>query len=192
MSSTSNLKLDFVVFPGDPESDAEAIPSQRVVDEFEELKERLRFDEEVYGAVVLSRNGKPLSSLESDPILKLITKITRSLPYVVEGEPETVLFTESDHGFVFEPVNDDVLISFFKGVDAFDPEEFLIEQESMPIAEFGEQVVQMADRLLKVLRKWNPQLAEHDDYGKSLVEFLEPAKTAVKTYRLEKEHGLRR
>jgi hypothetical protein len=186
------LSLDFVVYLGDPEQGAKAIDSATAVKDFEQHRQALRFDQAVYGAITVTKNGREVCDKKPDPILGLVTKFVRALPYIIDGEPETALLSESDHGFLFERSNEDVLVSFFRGNDAFAPDEYLIEQTATALDAFGQQVLTMGERMLELLKKWDPKQAEADDYGKSLVEFMDVSKTAFKSYRLEREKGVRR
>src|SRR5438128_2022980 len=130
---SSGLNLDFVLYAGDPEQQAKEITSQEAVKDFDKLKDTLRFDKGVYGAITVDRGGTELAERKPDLIVTLVTKFVRALPYVIDGEPESALLSESDHGFLFERTNDDVLVSFFRGDDAFAPDEYLIEQASMSL-----------------------------------------------------------
>ncbi|MEO1334646.1 MAG: hypothetical protein AAFV29_03345, partial [Myxococcota bacterium] len=81
----------------------------------------------------------------------------------------------------------DVIVAFFAG-DPFEPDEYLLPQTSMPLKDFGEQMVGIAERLRTILQAAAPELLEADD---SFNEFFEVASDAVKKYRLEVEHGIR-
>jgi hypothetical protein len=187
----SNLKLDFVVYLGDPDEAAPTINSSKAIEKAAEHKDKLNFAAGVYGAIVVEKNGKPLAEKKPDPILPLVTSFVRTIPYIIDGEPETALLSESEFGFLFEPSGDDILLSHFAG-DAYDPDEYLIERETVPLEMFAEQVVSMADRLLQLIKKCDPDLAAKDDYTKTLNEFLSTAKSAFRTFRLERERGVRR
>jgi len=132
-----------------------------------------------------------LAPRRPDPILRLITTLVRSLPYVIDGEPESALQSESDQGFLFEPSQGRVQISVFKGSDAFDPEEYIVEGVSMSLEEFGEQLIEMGDRMIALLERHDPEYYDSDDYAKSMIELLDVAKGAFRSYRLETERGLR-
>jgi hypothetical protein len=187
----TNLKLDFIVYAGDPEEGAPAVLSTKAIQKFDEYKEKLKFGEGVYGAITVEKNGKAIGDRKNDPILPLVTSFVRSVPYIIDGEPETALLSESEYGFLFEPNGDDLLLSCFAG-DAYDPDEYLIERESMPLESFADQVVSMGDRMISLIKKCDPQLLKNDDYSKTLVEFHDTAKSALKTFRLERERGVRR
>jgi hypothetical protein len=184
--------LDFVVYLGDPDQGAKAIEGARAVADFDQHRELLKFDKSVYGAVVLAKDGKELGERKADPILGLATKFVRALPYIIDGEPETALLSESDHGYLFERTNDDVLLSFFRGNDAFAPDEYLIEQLSIPLEIFGSSVLAMGDKVIELLKKWDPKQYDADDYGKSLLEFLDVSKGAYKSWRVEREKSVTR
>lgn len=191
-AKSSATSLDFVVYAGDPDVGSEAIDSARVIREFDRLRDHLKFDEAVYGSVTITKNGKELVDKRPDLILGLVTKFVRALPYIIDGEPETALLAESDHGFLFERSNDDVLLSFFAGNDAFAPDEYLLEQSPIPVDAFATQVIGMGDRMIELLKKWDAKLALTDDYGKSLAEMLEAGKAAYKSFRVEREKGVSR
>ncbi|MBI2373260.1 MAG: hypothetical protein HYV07_04610 [Deltaproteobacteria bacterium] len=186
----SNPSLDFIVYAGDPDSaSSEKLSSRDVIDQFDRVKDRLSLDD-LYGAILLEKAGKRLIEPLAEPLVGLLTKCVRCLPYVLEGEPETVLLSESEHGFLFEPANDDLQISFFRGNDAFDPDEYLVEKASLPLMDFGEQLVGMCDRMVELIKKHDAKRLETDDLAKGLVEMLETGRAAFKRSRLEKERGL--
>ncbi|MBI4816250.1 MAG: hypothetical protein HY791_08330 [Deltaproteobacteria bacterium] len=190
VAKKSNLSLDFVVFAGEPDSADAQIKSQEAVAQFDRVKERIPFDDVVYGALLLERGGKVLVEPTADPLVALLTKTVRCLPYILDGEPETVLLSESEHGFLLEPANDDIQISFFRGSDAFDPDEYLLEKAAMPLMDFCEQVVGMCDRMVDLLKRSDPKRFEADDLSKGLTEMLATGRAAFKRSRLEKERGL--
>ena len=188
---TSEVDLDFVLYLGDPDEGAQHIPSAQALETFDDCREQLAFDDAVYGALSLKRDGAEIDQLRPDPIIKLLTTLVRTLSYVIEGEPETALLTESEHGFLFEPSNDKVMISVFRGYDAYDPEEYLVESVSMTMDDFGGQLVGMAERLVEILKKFDAERFKSDELGKDLLEFLEVSRDALRAYRLEIERGLR-
>lgn len=188
----SAVSLDFVVYVGDPENGAEAIPSVWLVKDAARYKEHLRFSDVVYGAITIKKGSTDLAEVKIDPILGLVTQFVRALPYVIDGEAETALLSESEHGFLFEPSSgDDMLLSFFAG-DAYEPDEYLVEHESIKLEHFCEQVVGMAERLTALMKQGDPEHFDTDDYSKSFREFLEIGRAAFKTYKLERERGVRR
>jgi hypothetical protein len=187
----SNLKLDFVVYLGDPDEGAPTLASTKAIEKADEVQGKLNFGEGVYGAITIEKNGKQIADKKPDPILQLVTTFIRTIPYLIEGEPETALLTESEFGFLFEPSGDDILFSYFAG-DAYDPDEYLVERETIALDSFAEQVIGMAERLVKLIKKCDPDLLSKDDYSKTLMEFLDTGKSAFRTFRLERERGVRR
>jgi hypothetical protein len=185
----TSLELDYVVFLGDPEDGAPALPSAKVLSEIAKHSESLQVDS-MYGAMTFTRGGKELAARKADPILPLLTNIMRAVRYVIDGEPETALFTESECGLLFEPSGDDVYISFFLG-DPGEPEKVLLPQTAIKLAKWGEQVIGMGDRLAEILKKLDPDFLETDDHGKSFRDFLKEGKEAFRTFQLEVERGLR-
>lgn len=190
-ASKPSLVLDFVIYAGDPEEGAETVSSERALAQFDALKGKLALDDVAYGAITLKKDGKDLFEKVADPILGLITKLVRTVSYVIDGEPETVLFSESEHGMFFERVNEDVRVAVFRGADAFEPEEFLIENLIMPLDDYAGQIVEMGDRILSLHRKANPGF-DNDELGKGLIEFLDVAKGELRAYRLERDRNKRR
>ncbi|MEQ8982489.1 MAG: hypothetical protein RL846_31370, partial [Deltaproteobacteria bacterium] len=91
---------------------------------------------------------------------------------------------------IFEPSGDDVHVSYFAG-DAYEPDGFIQDPTQMSIADFGEQILSMGERLEAIMKKIDPDIFERDDYTKSLQEFLEVGREAHKTFQLEVERGLR-
>lgn len=185
----SGLQLDFVVYLGDPDEGAEALRSQELLENAEAHKEKLEFPS-AYGALTLRRGDEDLLSPLPDPIFGLVTNMVRSVMSVIDGEAENQRWSESEHGIAFMPNGDDVMISVFLG-DPFEPDEFIVQEEEMSIADFGEQVVAMGERLEGILKTVDAEALAADDYLKALPEFVELAREAVKTYKLEKQRGLR-
>lgn len=191
-SSKPSVVLDFVIYAGDPEDGAEAIPSEQVVAQYASYEGKLGLDDVPYGALTLKKDGRDLIDLVPDPILKLITKLVRTVSYVIDGEPETVVFSESEHGIFFERVNDDVRVAVFRGEDAFEPEEYLLEHLVMPLEDYAAQVVEMGERILDLTKRAAPEKFDSDEMGKGLIEFLDVAKGELRAFRLEKDRTRRR
>lgn len=185
----SGLELDFIVYLGDPDEGAEALTSTATLNDAEQHKDHLQFPD-VYGAVTVTKGGKALVDPKPDPIFSMVTNLVKAIPYVIDGEPETVLLSESEFGFSFEPSGDDVLVSVFAG-DQYEPDEFLLQESAMPLEKYGEQVLKMGEQLRDIIKKVTPDAFE-DDYMKGLVELLDVGKDAFKNFKLQKEHGLRR
>lgn len=185
----SSLELDFVVYLGDPEEGVPTIPSAKLVSELGQHSSRLSADG-LYGALTFTRGGKELVPRKPDPILTLLTAVVRSVRYVIDGEPETALFGESEYGILFEPTGDDVFITFFAG-DPYEPDELLLQQAAIKVGKFSEQVIAMGDRLASILQKLDPDFWKGDDHARSLQDFLAEAKESYKTFQLEVERGLR-
>jgi hypothetical protein len=184
----SGPEVDFLAYLGDPDDGAEAIRSKAVLDHIDE--HRAKIDSAGYGAIVIVSKGKELIDRRADPILPLVTKFVRTIPYLIDGEAETILLSESEHGFALEPSGDGVLVSFFSG-DAYEPEEYLLEQLPIRLEELGEQILSMGERMRDILEAVSPDAFGEDGEGKSLVEFIEMGRTAFKTFKLEVERGLR-
>ena len=187
----AGLKLDFVVYLGDPDDGATAIASSKVLDKIDEHKSKLNFAEGVYGAITIEKNGKLLGDRRPDPAMSLITSFVKAIPFLIDGEPERVLLAESEYGFLFEPAGDDVLVSHFAG-DVYEPDEYLIEREAIPLETFADQVIAMGDRLVKMIKVCEPALLDNDDYSKTLLELLDMARGRHRMLRLEREKGVRR
>lgn len=183
-----HLELDFVIYLGDPDEGAEAVDSRAALDGAETHADKLPFPD-VYGALTVKRDGAEIVERKPDPIFSLITNLVRAVPYVIDGESERSLLTESEHGLSVEPSGDDVFVSFFAG-DPYEPDDFLLEQTPMPLADFAEQTLSMGERLRDLIKKVSPSSFE-DDYMKSLIEFLDVGRDAFKTFKLEVERGLR-
>ncbi len=186
----SGLQLDFVVYLGDPDEGAEAIASAKFLAEAEQHKAEIIFPE-AYGALTVKKGDGSLLTPLPDPIFGLITNLVRAVQSVIEGEAETLQWSETENGISLEPDGDDVLFSVFAGDDPDDPEEYLLEEETMSLDSFGEQVLEMGKRLQSILQKVDPEALENDDYLKGLTEFLEISGDTFKTFRLEKQRGLR-
>lgn len=186
----SSLKLDFVVYLGDPD-EGKTIPSAEAIQKAaDEHKGVLSFSEGVYGAIAVTKAGKRIAELLPDPVIQLVTGFVRAVPFVLDGEPETSMLVESETGYMFEPSGDDILLSNFRG-DAYEPDEYLIERETMPLDAFAEQSIAMGERVVQLIKKIDPKHMD-DDYTKTLTEFLDMAKSKFRTFRLERERGVRR
>jgi hypothetical protein len=188
----SNLKLDLVLYLGDPDEGASTIPSTQAEKKADEIKGKISFAEGVYGAITIEKNGRALADKLPDPAISLVTRFVRAVPFLIDGEPETALLSESEYGFMFEPSGDDVLISCYSGSDSVEPEEFLIEREPMSLEAFAEQSIGMCERLVGLIKKVEPEHLQKDDYSASMLEFLDMAKQKFRTFRLERERGVRR
>ena len=102
------------------------------------------------GRLTLEVGSKSVLDAIPDPIAKMLISLVRVLPYVLEGEPETALMQESEHGFLLEPNGENVLFSVFSGSDAYEPDDYLIQTESLPLIDFGDQLVKIGRRLVDV------------------------------------------
>ena len=185
----SGPELDFVVYLGEPDEGAEAVASKALLTGIEKHKAKLKFPA-AYGAIIFSEKGKERLERKADPILPLITKFVRTIPYLIDGESETILLSESENGFLLEPSGDDVNVSCFVG-DAYEPEEFLLDPVSMELQVLGEQILSMAERMRDILKKVSPESFDNDGEGKSLEEFIDMSRSSFKTFKLAVERGLR-
>lgn len=191
MTKRAAVELDFVLYAGDPDAGASAHPSRDVLETFEGLRGAFDFGSVLYGAVTISREGEELADRKPEPIVRLLTSIVRSVSYVLDGEPETVLLAESAHGFLFEMQSNEVLVSFFRGEDAFEPEEIIVEPQGMDAVAWSSQVIEMADRMVEIYKRARPSDWDGEECAGDILEFLEMAKETAKTYRLARERGLR-
>lgn len=182
-------KIDFVVYLGDPDEGAASMTSTQLLAEADQHKDELSFPD-VYGAITLTEGDDALLPLHPDPIFGLVTHFVRAVNSMIDGDPESLRLAESEHGFSIEPNGDDVMLSMFAG-DPYEPDEFYLEDKAMPFVEFGEQVLQMGQRLFDIQKKVDPEGLAEDDYLEGLKSFLELSGDAFKTFKLEKQHGLR-
>ena len=185
----SGLKVDFVVYLGDPDEGATAVASKDLLPVAAEHRDQLRFPD-VYGAVTLSEGGKELVERKPDPIFPLVTNLVRAVASVIDGESELQQLAESEHGFAIEPNGDEVMVGMFAG-DPYEPDEWLLPLRGLTMESFGDQVMEMGRRLKGIIDAVDPEAMERDDYLKGLIEFLEVSGDALKTYKLEKQRGLR-
>ena len=114
----TNVGIDLVLYLGDPDDGVDSVPCKKACDEFDNYRDKLPLDDVLYGAMVVTKDGKELGSRRPDPVIKLMTTLVRILPYLIEGEPETALLSETEHGYLIEPNNDQVMISMFAGSGA--------------------------------------------------------------------------
>lgn len=185
---TQRLELDFVVYLGDPDDGVAAVPSKKLL---EPGADRTGIEwPGAYGAITVQRGSKSLLDRRPDPIFKLGSHMVRTVASLIEGESETVEYTESEHGFLFEPSGEDVMVSFFSG-SAFEPDEYLITEELMPLDAFCSQVLGLGERLRDLVKATDAGLFERDEYSQSLLEFLKLSREAYTAYKREKERGLR-
>ncbi len=190
MSEGQTLKLVCQLYLGDPDTGAEALPVEDILTRYDALRDRVP-REDLYAAVILERDGKPLATPRPDPAVRLMTNLVRTLPYVIEGEVETAVLNESAYGYLVEPNIDKVQVSFFVGHDAFEPDEYLIEAELLDMVEFADQLLSGAKALQSVLLKQDPGIAERDELIGDFGRMIELADESLHHYKLEKEHGLR-
>ena len=179
------LEVDFVLYLGDPDEGAQAVDSRTLVKDLPALKDSIDADSP-YGGLVVRRDGKQVLDPRPDPIVPLVTHLLKAVPYVLDGEQESVLLSESEHGITLAGGPDDVAISFFAG-DEFEPDELLLPATPMPLGDFGEQFVGMGERLKTAVQGAAPDLLSDGSFD----EFLELASDAVKKYKLEVDRGLR-
>lgn len=191
MTKRTAVELDFVLYAGDPDAGAKAHPSREVLEHFERLKSDFDLSTVLYGAVIILRDGKELADRKPEPIVRLLTSFVRSVSYVLDGEPETVLLAESAHGFLFEMQSNEVLVSFFRGEDGFEPEEIIVEPTLMDAVAWSSQIIEMADRMVEIYKRARPDDWDGEEGAGDILEFLEMAKESAKTYRLARERGLR-
>ncbi|MGF1509584.1 MAG: hypothetical protein ACFB9M_08805 [Myxococcota bacterium] len=185
----SDLQFDFVVYLGDPDDGADAVSSRDALQNAASYRSRLAWPD-VYGRVVVRENGADLLNHRPDPLFSLVVGLVKALPYVIDGEPENAILTEAEQGFSIAPAGKDVLVSFFSG-DPYEPEEFLLEPQTVPLGSFGSQILDMGKRLRDLMKACDPQVFERDDYSKSLLQFLEDGEERFKKYQLRLERGLR-
>jgi hypothetical protein len=188
----SNVKLDLVIYLGDPDANAPTMPISQAAAKADELKSKLSFSEGVYGAIEIKKNNKVLGELKPDPAIGLITQFIKAIPFLIDGEPEQASLSESDFRFALEPQGDDVLISFFEGDFAEEPEDFLIEPELFPLEGLANQVIVAAEGLLSLIKSLEPELLQNDDYILSLIDVLDAAKKSFRDHKLRNERGVRR
>lgn len=182
--------LDFSLYLGDPDDGVEQVASADILGNLDSYKDRLPFDEGLYGCLTLEVGSKAVLDPIPDPIAKMLISLVRVLPYVLEGEPETALMQESEHGFLLEPNGENVLFSVFSGSDAYEPEDYLVEAESLPLLEFGEQLVKLGQCLVDIFKKFDGE-ARDAEALEDLEQILDVAQDAVKSARLKDEHGIR-
>lgn len=180
-----------MLYAGDPDAGAKAHESREVLENFERLRASFDFGSALYGAVMICRDGEELADRKPEPIVRLLTSFVRSVSYVLDGEPETVLLAESAHGFLFEMQSHDVLVSFFRGEDGFEPEEVIVPPTLLDAVVWSSQVIEMADRMVEIYKRARPSDWDGEECAGDILEFLEVAKESAKTYRLARERGLR-
>lgn len=184
----SRLHIDFVVYPGDPDEGVKPVPSAKLI---EPSADRSGIEwPGAYGAIVITGKGKQLSDPIPDPIFSLVVHMVRTVASLLEGESETVELQETEFGFLFEPSGEDVMVSSFSGT-AFEPEEYILQEELVSLDVFAEQLMGMGERLKKLVELTDPGLFERDEYSKSLLEYLDLSGTAFTSFKREKERGLR-
>lgn len=185
----TNLQFDFQVYIGDPDDGAEAVPSRDALKRVDEIQEKLEWPD-VYGTILIRSEGEGLLTHRPDPIVQLVTGLVRCVPYLIDGEAETALLSESEHGFAFEPSDKDVTLSFFAG-DAYEPDEFLVEPTPVPLAHFAREILDLGARLRDLMKACDPEIFDRDEYSNGLIEFLDEGEERFKTYQLQIERGLR-
>jgi hypothetical protein len=183
--------LNFNLYLGDPDDGVEHISSQNALENFTAHQENLPFGDGLYGHLTLERDGESILEAIPDPIARLLISLTRVLPYLLEGEPESALMQESEHGFLLEPNGENLLFSVFSGNDPYEPEGYLLEAETLPLLGYGEQLVEMGERLVSLFKKNDDAKARDIESIEDLERILEQAQDTLKTARLKNEHGIR-
>lgn len=144
---------------------------------------------DAYGAIEVKGIAEPLVT-PMDRVFLLLSRLAQVLPYVLDGEPETVLWTESEHSMLLQPTGKDMALSLIAG-DMYEPDEVLIAEQIFSRDDFAEAVLTMAKGLSQLSKAVDGQRFEDDGGARGFTDFIKMAEDALKTYRLEKQRGLR-
>lgn len=174
-------KCSLVLLLGEAE---EAVPVADVLADLDHYKAQIDLDYG-YGALKVGDFLSP-----GDRMVQFVSKLARAVSYVIEGEPETVLWSESEHGVTIEAGEDEAVLSFFAG-DPYEPDQLLLPETTVALASICDDFLKMGEQLCALARAADPGAVEESDLLGGLVGFVELGRDALKTYKLEKQRGLR-
>jgi hypothetical protein len=175
-----NFGLDISVSKGD-----ESISLAELAKNGELAKQVLSKPDAIDGAVVPLANGKPAMQPHFDPLLPLLEQWMLKVPWLLQGDTETVFLRNSEHAFGFEVVNESVQISFFVG-QGNEVDEYVMEPVPVPLEPFCDASIGAVKTLLGLLNKVDPALQTTAADVRSLKEATNEAEKALKEYRLQR------
>lgn len=182
----SKPRCALVMFVGGSE---EPVSAQEVLADLPRYQDQLDLH---YGYGALRVAGGATFVSPSDRLVAFVPKLARAVSYLFEAEPETILWSESEHGLSLEPSGDDeAVLLFFAGSDPYEPEELLLPETQVDLAELCEDILVMGEQLCALAKAVDPASLEEDDVVAGLVGVVEMGRDALKTYKLEKQRGLR-
>lgn len=137
--------------------------------------------EQVEGAIVPVVNGKPAMEAVNDPLFALLEQWVLKLPWCLAGDTETVFLKNSEHAFGFEPMNEALALSFYKG-EGNEVDEYVLEPVPVGLELFCEASIAAVKTIVGLATKSNAALADQADV-KTLREALAEAERALKDFR---------
>lgn len=163
----------------------DAVMLSSVVKAIDSYKDRLKEIAKLEGELVIVQNGTEQPSDYSDPAMRLVGGWIRKLPWIVGGDTETVALRNSEQCYAFVPTGDGVEISFFTGSEA-EVEEYVFEPITVRLDLFANESLQLAERIVKMVRALAPQLLETDEDCRDLLASLDEARNAWRDYQLHR------
>jgi hypothetical protein len=174
------FSLDYRLKVGD---DAVALSS--VVKNIEAHREKLKDVAGLEGELVIVHDGNEQTADYADPAMRLVGGWIRKLPWIIGGDTETVALRNSEQCYAFVRTGDGVEISFFNGSEA-EVEEYVFEPITVHLDVFANESLQLAERLVRVVKALAPTLLDTDEDCRDLVASLDEAKNAWRDHQLHR------
>jgi len=141
--------------------------------------------EDLEGSVVPVANGKTAMEPVDDPLLPLLESWMLKVPWLLQGDTETVYMKNSEHAFGFEVVNESVALSFYKG-QGNEVDEYVMEPFNITLDAFCGESVTVVRQLLNLIKQANPASMQSVADVRTLQEATLEAERALKEYRLDR------
>jgi len=173
-----NFVLDYKVRIDDKELDSRAFTKDIAA-----YKSQITDIGALEGAVVMNVDGKVVCGEQFDPIVRLCGQWVGKVPWILAGDTETVALRQSDHCFAFVPAGESVEISFFVGSES-EVEEYIVEPTTVRLDAFATETLQMAERLVEMVRATETSLLNGHEDVKDLLLSLEEGRKAWRDHQL--------
>lgn len=172
------FELDYKVHVADDVVDSAALAKG-----IETYRDALKEPGAISGFISVRVDGATLGEEYGEPLLRLVAEWVRKLPWILGGDTETVPFRNSEQCYGFMPAGDSVELSLFEGTET-EIEEYIIEPTTVWMNQFASETVNLAERLVELVRGVTPELLDTDEDCRDLVTSLEEASKAWRDHQL--------